>query len=340
VVIDAQPAAPATPIVGNIIQPTCVLSTGSVGLSGLPATGTWTINPGSIEGSGNTATISGLTAGIYNFTVTNASGCISPATGNVVINAPPEAITFSSETAADVSCNGFSDGSITIVVTGSTADYMYSIDNGVNYVDNDGVFTNLLAGSYQVRVRDLNNCEQAGSNLVINQPLPLLIDTTSVTHALGEVSGSILLVAEGGTSPYTFVLDRSNADSVTKVNGEFTDLIPSDYSAYAIDKNLCYSDTIDIIILQTSTKIKIYDAFSPNADGKNDVWNIYNISLYLKCSVTIINTWGSKVFTSNGYTTPWDGKYNDKDLPAGTYYYIIDLGDGSGVYSGPVSIVR
>jgi hypothetical protein len=46
------------------------------------------------------------------------------------------------------------------------------------------------------------------------------------------------------------------------------------------------------------------------------------------------------VFSSTGYETPWDGMYEGKDLPAGTYYYVIDPGDGSEVLSGPVSIVK
>ncbi|MBK7375304.1 MAG: hypothetical protein IPJ02_07055 [Chitinophagaceae bacterium] len=81
-------AIPATPTVGTITQPTCLTVTGSVALSGLPATGTWTINPGSHTGTGTSTIINGLAAGTYNFTVTDANGCTSPATANVVINNP------------------------------------------------------------------------------------------------------------------------------------------------------------------------------------------------------------------------------------------------------------
>ena len=56
--------------------------------------------------------------------------------------------------------------------------------------------------------------------------------------------------------------------------------------------------------------------------------------------MTIFNTWGNKVFTSTGYAEAWDGKYNGKDLPAATYYYVIELGDGTPAYTGSVNIVR
>ena len=84
----------------------------------------------------------------------------------------------------------------------------------------------------------------------------------------------------------------------------------------------------------------IYDAFSPNDDGKNEVWNIGNVQNYPDIKVTIFNLWGKAVFSSTGYDTPWDGTWEGKDLPAGTYYYVIDPGDGSDVITGDVSIVK
>ena len=92
VTINAQPGAPTAPIVGAITQPTCTLATGSVVLSGLPS-GAWTINPGAIAGSGTSTTISLPGSGTYNFTVTNAEGCISAASASVTINAQPGAPT-------------------------------------------------------------------------------------------------------------------------------------------------------------------------------------------------------------------------------------------------------
>jgi len=88
VVINAQPGTPAAPIVGAIIQPTCTVATGSVVLSGLPS-GTWTVNPGAVTGTDTSTTISSLSPGTYNFTVTNSSGCISAVSATVVVNDKP-----------------------------------------------------------------------------------------------------------------------------------------------------------------------------------------------------------------------------------------------------------
>ena len=84
---------PSAPLVGIITQPTCMVSTGSVVLSGLPAQGYWTLNrsPDGVisTGSGTTTTIQYLSGGIYTFTVTNSAGCTSSSSGNIVIASQP-----------------------------------------------------------------------------------------------------------------------------------------------------------------------------------------------------------------------------------------------------------
>lgn len=87
--VAAPKTQPGPPQVGSITQPSCFLASGSVTLNGLPASGNWTINPGNISGSGTSTIISGLTSGTYNFTVTNAAGCTSVASSNIVINTQP-----------------------------------------------------------------------------------------------------------------------------------------------------------------------------------------------------------------------------------------------------------
>ncbi len=84
---------PSAPTIGTITQTNCTVSTGSVVLGGLPASGSWTItgSPGNITstGSGTSATISALASGTYSFTVSDALGTASPASSNVTINTQP-----------------------------------------------------------------------------------------------------------------------------------------------------------------------------------------------------------------------------------------------------------
>jgi gliding motility-associated-like protein len=92
---------------------------------------------------------------------------------------------------------------------------------------------------------------------------------------------------------------------------------------------------------QNESCLIINEAFSPNADGKNDEWVIGNISLYPDLEITIYNRWGQSVWKSGvGYPTPWDGRSNGADLPIDSYHYIIDLHNGSKPILGDVTIVR
>jgi gliding motility-associated-like protein len=90
VVINTQPSTPTAPVIGTVTQPTCTVSTGSVVLSGLPTSGTWTLTryPGgaTATGTGASTTVSGLPAGTYTYTVTNAAGCASVASANIIIS--------------------------------------------------------------------------------------------------------------------------------------------------------------------------------------------------------------------------------------------------------------
>jgi gliding motility-associated-like protein len=80
-------------------------------------------------------------------------------------------------------------------------------------------------------------------------------------------------------------------------------------------------------------ELDITDAITPNGDGVNDTWVIYNIENHPGSIVRVFNRWGKEVFYSNNYKNDWNGHYKDfsESLPgSGSYYYQIDLGgDGS-----------
>jgi gliding motility-associated-like protein len=95
----------------------------------------------------------------------------------------------------------------------------------------------------------------------------------------------------------------------------------------------------------------IPNAFSPNGDGINDYFEILGIEFYENNSISIINRWGNKVYEAKGYgvsSSPvfWDGKSNtgfssgNNELPTGTYYYILDFGDGQKPISGSIYLDR
>ena len=81
------------------------------------------------------------------------------------------------------------------------------------------------------------------------------------------------------------------------------------------------------VFVRVYKKLTVVNSFSPNGDGINDLWHIKNIDNYPKAHVNVYTRYGQAVFESTGYGKPWDGSYNGSKLPAGTYYYIIDLNE-------------
>ena len=93
-------------------------------------------------------------------------------------------------------------------------------------------------------------------------------------------------------------------------------------------------DTIDVDISQ---------AITPNGDGVNDTWMIYNIEQHPKSLIHVFNKWGSEVFFAKNYKNDWNGYYKDQTqpLPDGSYYFQIDLnGDGKVENEGWIYISR
>jgi len=70
------------------------------------------------------------------------------------------------------------------------------------------------------------------------------------------------------------------------------------------------------------------------------LWDITALQAYPGCTVSIFSRAGALVYNSINYPKAWDGTYNGKKLPEGTYYYVIDLKNGKKPLSGPVTILR
>lgn len=97
------------------------------------------------------------------------------------------------------------------------------------------------------------------------------------------------------------------------------------------------SDTVYIRVLKAPD---VPNAFSPNGDGINDTWRIKYLDGYPGATVDVYNRYGQIVFRSLGYEVEWNGTYNGKPLPVGTYYYIINPKNGRQIVTGSVTIIK
>lgn len=111
------------------------------------------------------------------------------------------------------------------------------------------------------------------------------------------------------------------------------------FTLHAVSVYGCGVATDDALVTVVAPP-DIPNAFSPNHDGINDTWVIKDLAAFPSVEVTVFNRYGQKVFVSKGYGVPWNGLYNGRSLPTGTYYYIIDLKTKAPVWNGAVTILK
>ena len=156
-----------------------------------------------------TEDLTGLGAGTYELTVTDANGCEVSIDGGVEIT-EPNILEIAIDATADASCNGATDGSIDITVSGGTAPYSYAWSNGATTEDLAG----LGAGTYELTITDANGCEaKIDGGVEITEPniLEIAIDATADASCNGAADGSIDVTISGGTAPYTYAWSNGAA---------------------------------------------------------------------------------------------------------------------------------
>ncbi|SIO34556.1 beta strand repeat-containing protein, partial [Chryseobacterium scophthalmum] len=169
-------------------------STGAINLTPTGGAAPYTFNWG---GGITTEDRTGLAAGTYTVTITDANGCTG--TVSATITQPTAMSATTSQT--NISCNGGTNGTASIVVTGGTAPYTYSWSPSGGTA---ATATGLSAGTYTVTVTDANACTITRT-VTITQPTAIS-GTTVVTNIAcnGGSTGAINLTPTGGAAPYTF----------------------------------------------------------------------------------------------------------------------------------------
>lgn len=82
------------------------------------------------------------------------------------------------------------------------------------------------------------------------------------------------------------------------------------------------------------------NVITPNGDGHNDKWLVKNIESYPNSVVKIFDKAGRILYTKTGYANDWDGTLNGAPLHEDTYYYVVDLGNGTTLHKGYITVIR
>ena len=250
----------------------------------------------SLNGVNNTTGVfNNLSAGSSTVSITDAKGCQASI---VIIVSQPTQLAGSS-TVTNVACFGTNTGAATIVATGGTSPYSYSLNGTSN---NNGIFNNLAAGSFTATITDAHGCVIT-QTLTINQPARLVGAATSTNvTCYGSNNGSSTISAAGGKTPYTFVLNGSSNSS-----GIFNSLAASTYTATVTDANGCTAN-VSIVITQPAALAATVASVNGTCAGANNG------------SITLSNpTGGSGNYQYNLNGGAWQSSLSFTGLATGNY---------------------
>ena len=227
-------------------------------------------------------------------------------------------------------------GTISATIANNTnnalAYYTYSLPNStaIGPITNNSITIDQV-GSYSVMV-DILGCQTTKSIEVIPNT-----STFSIAILSGCDNNDYKLLANpvsGSFDPATVSYVWGGPDFSTVTNAPNTIILNKEgvYSVRVTDAMGCFSDeSIEV----SNILCTVQKGLSLNGDGKND-----NLVLNDAKKLEIFNRYGMKVYSLSNYTNQWHGQTDDgKDLPDGTYYYVVERATGE-ILTGWIYITR
>lgn len=300
--------------IGNVEYVSCFgLNDGSFVAygSGGPLPYTYTLNGGSPDSTG---IYQNLTAGNYSVTIADSNGCLS--TASVVITEPQ--LLQVSFPPTNPTCAG-TQVLLTATATGGTQPYSYLWNNSTSS-NPLGVSPNATT-TYNISVKDSNNCIATGAVTQTVLPLPIAAATASPKEGLEPVNVTITNQSSNSSS---FVWDFGNGQNQTTTNlNSVTANYPTAgtyYITMIASNGICDDSWIDSILVTPPLEVFVPNVFSPNADGTNDGYTIFTRNA-LTIDAIIVNRWGDVMVKITNVNYKWDGKTaSGNDATEGVYF--------------------
>ncbi len=310
----------------------------------------WTTNTGDLPDNSNILRPEITEAGTYTLTVTDLEfGCSSSdeVVVSLSLDIPEFSLAFSNP-----DCSGQTTTVAVDQITGGVEPFLFSL-NGQPYVDSD-TFPFLPAGSYNLALLDGAGCEnEAAFELEETGELNLELTANLVGRNLIDAGDSIQLIT-------VLSLSEDLIDSIVWTNTEFLSCTgclnpmaaPTETTTFIVTAymNGCFVSDELIIFVEQSNPVYVPNAFSPNGDKINDVFQIYPGSRVLAIhSFNVFDRWGDMVFSKKDFlpedapNNGWDGLLNGKEMNPAVFVWFaeIEFIDGSvKILKGDVTLTR
>lgn len=194
------------------------------------------------------------------------------------------------------------------------------------------------AGTHTIRYTFTagNSCTAYAEQLIKIYPQPVS-DAGPDRTLLSGTSIILNAFAQGDSLRYEWMPDTAIENKFV-LQSKVSPLEDITYSLRVVTKDGCTAT--DDVFVAVVKDIFVPNAFTPNGDGLNDTWEIVVLNAYPGSSVKVYNRYGQLVYQSTATSKGWDGKFNGKQQPVGTYAWVLDVGDGRKQLYGTVCVIR
>ena len=300
------------------------------------------------EDQGANGVFSNLSSDDYYLWVFDAKDCIS----NVieVEVKEPALLQLISDLSQDLSCYESDDGKIKINILGGNPPYNYQdLARGISGVvalqNGDIELDYLNAGDYYIEVKDYNQCQDS-ILITLSQPNEVISEFTISEDLILKNDRIDVTNLSTGAGIYTWNFGDNTGDIVQyepshkyTQQGTFNISLVAEY----------YNDQLEVSCYDTAWQTinvegyDVYNVFTPNGDGVNDVYE-FSDEVLTSLNVDIFNRWGQQVFSLKDVNGFWDGKgYNGELLPEGVYFFTMEAVGELGtsyVEEGTITLIR
>lgn len=259
-------------------------------------------------------------SGTYLVVATDATGCTQADEIQLAVNEP---IAVNIQAEAMIVCPG---DSLLLETTGAMS---YLWIEGTESLANTTIANPIAQpnAATTYTVIGSNDCQSDTSSIVIE------------VHQMQSFAGKDTCILDGqqmqlsafGGIAYEW---QPNEFLKTNLSSNNPSIEPSSNAWYVVDileENDCtYTDSIWVEVVSTPIDLIVpTNVITPNGDGKNDALKFTGLNKFNVSKLTVFNRWGNIVFSTVNYQNDWNGQHNNKPLPAGTYYYILSVGDAT-----------
>lgn len=249
-----------------------------------------------------------------------------------------------SVTADDSVCFLFNLGTLNLSGnTGSVVGWISSTDGGITWspivnTTSSLTYSGLIQNTMYAAIVQNGTCtpDTSSAATITVFPLSPVSAGNDTTISLGES-----VVLNGSGSGFPLWSSGSTLSSSVVYNPTAMPAQTTNYVLTVTDINGCInSDDVIITVIQPEFNGIISNLFTPNGDGVNDYWYIQEIQNYPENEVFVFNIYGQQIYNQKNYMNDWAGTYNGKEVPDGTYYYVLKFTDPETVLKGSIDILR